>query len=316
MKLNKTLLIALSILLAIPFFNSCRRGEKDPFLSLKSRNSRISAVWTLESGYYEQFSSLDSEYRWLDDECEDANDGVGNPLPEEFEDKTVLSKTFNFSDANATYNQLLTTTKEDLVEPTLNELISKNEYEDAFSISNVGINFDYQMTIKKNGEYQIYITYNYFDQYVPRYTDDEGEMQEGMTYSGTFEYVDNWHWTDNSLGTKEGIMFDGFPLPVVGITPVYDQAIFNDPKFEFNYVNSITFDNKEMIFELEKLMSKEMTMMAFDNQNVYYQNQDTEFDGYLTDGTKIDCQGTYTETDVQNTNYYFQFISDGKSVDQ
>jgi hypothetical protein len=317
MKSNKTLLIALSILLALPFFNSCRRGEKDPFLSFKSRNSRISAVWTLESGYAEHFSSIDTEFRWLDDECEDAFDGDGSPLREEHKDKRVLSKTFNFSDALATYNQLLTTTEEDIIEelyPTFG--VSKNEYEDARSKQNVQINFDYELTIKKNGEYKIYITYNYFDPDVPLFNDDNQELQYGMTYSGTFEYIDNWHWTENSLGTREGIEFAGFPLPIVHIRPVYDLTDPLDIQFEYNYVTGIDFENNDMIFELEKLMSKEMTFTGFDNENFYYQNQDNEFEAYLDGNEKIDCLGTYTETNVENKNYYFQWISDGKSVDQ
>ncbi len=316
MKSNKTLLIALSILLTLPFLNSCRRGEKDPFLSLKSRNSRISAVWTLESGYSEKYYSLDREFRWNDqDDCEDAIDGNSNQLPKEFEDETVLSKAFNYSDALATYDQLLTTTEEDPFDTLVNEVIPKNEYEDAHTKSNVQINFQYELTIKKNGEYKIYITYNHYEDNYPLFPDDTPEMQYGMTFAGTFEYVDNWHWADNSLGTKEGITFDGFPLPVVHMIPVYNLEDITDIRFEFNHLTGITFENNNMTFELEKLMSKEMTLVAFDNEDFYYQNLMDEFEAYL-DGSKIDCQGTYTETTVNNTNVYMQFVSDGKSVDQ
>lgn len=318
MKSNKTLLIALSILLALPFFNSCRRGEKDPFLSLKSRNSRISAVWTLESGYSEKFTSRTTDFIWLDSECEDAVDGNLSPLPQEIKnEKRVFSQTFNFSDALATYNQLLTTTEKTIYDENFGGLlVSKNEYEDAYSKSQVQINYDYELTIKKNGEYKIYITYNYFDPDVPLYNDDSPEMQYGMTYSGTFEYVSNWHWTDNSLGTREGIQIDGFPQPMVSLVPVYDLTDITDPQFKYNYVTSIDYENTDMIFELEKLMSKEMTLTAFNNENFYYHNQTNEFEAYLNGGEKIDCIGTYTETNVENNNYYFQFISDGKSVDQ
>lgn len=316
MKSNKALLIALSILLALPFLNSCRRGEKDPFISFKSRNSRISAVWTLESGYSDKFYSRDTEFRWLDDECEDAVDGDGNPLPLENKDKRVFSKSFNYSDALATYNQELTTTEKNIIDETYNTPVSKNEYEDAYTKRSVQINYKYELTIKKNGEYKIYVTYNYFDPDVPLYINDKPQMQFGMTYSGTFEYVDNWHWTDNSLGTREGIQFDGFPLPVLNIVPIYDFTVITNIQFMYNYVTGIEFENNNMIFELEKLMSKEMTLKAFDNENFYYQNQDTKYKAYLDGGGKIDCQGTYTETNVDNKYYYFQFISDGKSVDQ
>lgn len=44
--LKSTLLLALSIVI----ISSCKKGEEDPFLSLRTRKARISGEWTLKSG--------------------------------------------------------------------------------------------------------------------------------------------------------------------------------------------------------------------------------------------------------------------------
>ena len=309
MKSNKALLIVLSILLSFPFLNSCKRGENDPFLSLISRNSRISAVWELESGYSDEFLSEDEEFRWLDNDCEDAIDGFGNPLGDEYRETDVQSKTFNYSDALAHYELATSTTRKTVIDPAVGFAVQGKEYEDAWSIER-DINYAYELTIKKNGEYRVYVTYNLFDDNVPLHPDSDGDQQYGKTYSGTFEYTDNWHWTNNSVGTKEGIQFDGFPLPVVNIRPQYD-ADFN---FFLNWVTGIEFSNNFVIFEIDKLMSKELTLVSVTNENSFYQEVDNQYEAY--NGGPIDCEGTFTFTSVNNTNYYLQFISDGKTVNQ
>jgi hypothetical protein len=40
------------ILLAITVTSGCKRGEEDPFLSLKSRDSRVTGTWELKSSSY------------------------------------------------------------------------------------------------------------------------------------------------------------------------------------------------------------------------------------------------------------------------
>jgi len=309
MKSNKVLVIVLSILLSVPSFNSCKRGDNDPFLSLKSRDSRISAVWELESGYSDEYMQQDEEFRWLDDDCEDAVDGLGNPLSEEYRETDEQSKTFNYSDALAHYEIATFTTRDLFIDPVVGLIVQGKEYEDAHSITR-DINYDYELTIKKNGEYRVYVTYNLFDDDVPLHPDQDGDPQYGMTYSGTFEYVDNWHWTNNSLGTKEGIQFDGFPLPIVSIRPQYDD----DFNFFNNWVTGINFDNKFMIFEIDKLMSKELTLIGISSENSFYQEVDNEYEAILNG--PIDCEGTFTFTSIMNSNYYFQFVSDGKSVNE
>ena len=49
MKTRKFLVGALALALVAPAFQSCKKGEEDPFISLKSRTSRITGTWTLKS---------------------------------------------------------------------------------------------------------------------------------------------------------------------------------------------------------------------------------------------------------------------------
>ncbi len=278
--------------------------------------NKLSAVWQLESGYSEKFYSQDTEFRWLDDDCEDAVDGLLNPLPQEFEDQTVLSRSFNYADALATYNQLLATTEDDPYDTLVGYHIPKNEYEDAHSKSNVNINFNYELIIKKTGEYKIYITYNYYEDNYPLYPDDALETQYGKTFSGTFEYVDNWYFIDNSIGSNPGLLFEGFPLPMVDIIPVYDLTDIQDIQFLFNYVSGIGFKNNQLTFSIEDINHTNLTISATDNESSFMQSTDNEFEAYLLNGTSIDCEGIFTESNVVNQNIYLEFSSDGYDVEE
>jgi len=47
-KFRKLKLITIGILFVLPLLNSCKKGQDDPFLSLKSRDSRIMRKWNLK----------------------------------------------------------------------------------------------------------------------------------------------------------------------------------------------------------------------------------------------------------------------------
>ena len=49
-KLNKILVVLMLAVFALPLLNSCKKGEGDPFLSLKSRAGRLKGEWNLASG--------------------------------------------------------------------------------------------------------------------------------------------------------------------------------------------------------------------------------------------------------------------------
>jgi hypothetical protein len=48
--MKKLLLVLLVAIIAIPTFQSCKKGENDPFISLKSRKARLVGEWTLKDG--------------------------------------------------------------------------------------------------------------------------------------------------------------------------------------------------------------------------------------------------------------------------
>lgn len=48
-KLINTIATLLSLFIAVTLFQSCRKGPEDPFMSLRTRNSRITGTWTLKS---------------------------------------------------------------------------------------------------------------------------------------------------------------------------------------------------------------------------------------------------------------------------
>ena len=46
-KSKKLLIIALGVVIISPLFQSCKKGEEDPFISLRSRDKRITGTWKL-----------------------------------------------------------------------------------------------------------------------------------------------------------------------------------------------------------------------------------------------------------------------------
>lgn len=45
--MKKLILILIAAVIAAPFFNSCKKGEEDPFLSFSSRKARLVGEWTI-----------------------------------------------------------------------------------------------------------------------------------------------------------------------------------------------------------------------------------------------------------------------------
>jgi hypothetical protein len=49
--MKRVLLVLLAAVFAIPAFQSCKKGENDPALSLKSRKARLCGEWNLKEGF-------------------------------------------------------------------------------------------------------------------------------------------------------------------------------------------------------------------------------------------------------------------------
>lgn len=63
MKFSKTLLLL--VLASFLIFPSCKKGENDPFLSLRSRKNRLSGEWVLKSGSETyQFNSINIQVEY------------------------------------------------------------------------------------------------------------------------------------------------------------------------------------------------------------------------------------------------------------
>jgi hypothetical protein len=308
MTLRRFVLVALTILLAVPFISSCKRGENDPTFPFTSRDARISAVWTLSSGYYDYLIQENEEFNWVDDDCED---GIG--MIAEYQETDVKTISYNFSNSLSHFKHTFTTTRDQFVDGSM--VVDGKEYEDALTIER-DINFNYELTVRKNGTYRIYITYNlYEDDFLQPSLDGNGKPQYGQTFSGTYEYQDEWHWTDNSNGTKQGIQFDGFPFIALtedNIGRIYDI----NGSFKLNYINSVAFTNHNIQFELDKLESKQMTLISNSSFDGYFAEVDEEYEVNIPGQGFMDCQGTYTYRTLENTKYFMSFTSDGKSVDE
>jgi hypothetical protein len=48
--MKKAILFLLVVALAIPVFQSCKKGDNDPLISLRSRKARLAGEWTLSEG--------------------------------------------------------------------------------------------------------------------------------------------------------------------------------------------------------------------------------------------------------------------------
>ena len=301
MKAKRSLFLILGLILTIPLYNDCRRGENDPWLSFRSRTSRISAVWSLESGYINFYNKTDEEFNWLNGDCEEAT----NVVAYNFSD--VKTNTYNFSNSFISYSQLYTTTR-----PTVDvdgQQVKGNEWEDANTIDR-GVNYSFEITIKTNGTYRIYITYNLNETEFPNPPDDQGETQWGKTYSWTYEYTDNWHWQDDGLGTKSCIHFTGFPILNIVITAHYNL----DLSYDYNYVSDVNFLNVSKIFSIDRLEHKNLDLISNDTENSYYQEH-VSYEAYLGQDN-IQCDGTFTLSSNGLNNQSLKFTSDGKNVDQ
>ena len=300
MKRILNLLVAVILLTSLVSVNSCQVGENDPFLSFRTRDNRLSAVWTLEAGTSINSFSFNEEFKWLSNDCEDVV-GIENYVETDTE-----SKTYIYTNSMVNYDRKYTTTR------IFFDPYEGSEFEDAQNIQR-SVNYSYEISIKTNGEYRVYVIFNLFEENFPLSPDAEGDMQFGKTFSGTYEYTDTWHWQENSLGSKSAVEFAGFPLIQFDIEAIYKLP---DLSFDYNYINAITFKNESMIFEIDKLNDKELTLTTSYNDRGFYQEVDRNWEAYDTQGNDYNCEGTYTFTTVEDHNHRYEFIGDGKNVDQ
>lgn len=67
--MKKIFVYMIIVSVAAPFFSSCKKGENDPFISLRSRKSRVAGEWEVTSAKGSQIETgpFSSNYSWTFD---------------------------------------------------------------------------------------------------------------------------------------------------------------------------------------------------------------------------------------------------------
>jgi len=175
MKKRQISIWCLSFLLIfqMPFMQSCKHGDEDPFLSIYTRNNRIQGEWLLKTYNLDQSEDLDINTTFSSTQCDTSN--IGGQI------NTKINRQDAFGDS------LLTS----VITNTSSSIGNTKVYD---------VQFGYRIIIDKNGTYQCNGTYSYF-------SSDEGAEIEG-SFSST---QNSWYW-ENSIKTKWAVSFVNFPL--------------------------------------------------------------------------------------------------------
>ena len=169
MKNIKNILTACIILgLAVPVLQGCKKGEEDPFISFKSRNSRVTGTWTLKSS--EMSGTTNSTEKVTNDVNDDERDETiittwsntynGN--------SKVISRTYkkDWTDQDEWYNWTTTNWSSQEVVYSMDSsynstvtwgftiaLFTDNTYETTETTGNTSGDWDYDWLDKKSEKY-------------------------------------------------------------------------------------------------------------------------------------------------------------------
>lgn len=175
------------LFLAITFFSGCKKGEEDPFLSLRSRKARVVGEWTSSSissatSYIKEYPDnldKDNELRTLLVEEELINEG--NTI------NVTLDGTMIYDDASQS-TELIKTANGSTYARTTSELAKEESgiYEPVLSYS-VTFNKDNTFSVVK----QITHTFSTTDNTNTRYDRTlKIEQIQDMTYTGSWEFLE------------------------------------------------------------------------------------------------------------------------------
>ena len=166
-------LLSFILLFQMPFMQSCKRGDEDPFLSIYTRNNRLQGEWLLQTYNLDQSEDLDSITTFSSTQCDTSN--IGGQI------NVKISRQDAFSDS------LLTS----VITNTSSSLGNTKVYD---------VEFGYRIVIDKNGTYQCNGTYSYYS------------SEQNANIEGSFSSAQNsWYW-ENSIKTKWAVSFVNFPL--------------------------------------------------------------------------------------------------------
>ena len=147
--------------------------------------------------------------------------------------------------------------------------------------------------------------------------DQNANQEFGNTLSGSWSGSGNWWWVSDSK-KKSGIMFEGFPILDVDVTGVmeWDGSVTNpEDEFDYNYVDDIDIKTQTMLFDIDRLAKKELTLTYIGTDNDSRKEVSDEWEGFETQNLSwTDCISTETKTSNSNWSGTWNFTSDGKNV--
>jgi hypothetical protein len=91
--MKKTLLVLLVVAMAIPAFQSCKKGDNDPLISFRSRKARLVGEWTLREGNVTETDINGTIYNTIfDGSLQTLTVNANAPIVEPYTDKVTINK--------------------------------------------------------------------------------------------------------------------------------------------------------------------------------------------------------------------------------
>lgn len=184
--MKKVLLsMAVVMLLSSVFMSSCKKGEDDPFLSLKSRNGRVIGTWELKNKEYTSTTSTTTNS--TNSINSDKSSSVNSSSTKNTFDGTTRTQ---ISDGN--YTNSSTSTSYDWTNnnfpTTTNEYSGSNKTTDTYT---------YSVELEIREDYTYTATYTETDKY---HSESNSSTSGGTTYSTetdtTYSPANTRTWTD------------------------------------------------------------------------------------------------------------------------
>jgi hypothetical protein len=177
--MKKALKITAIILIAIVSLQGCKKGENDPFLSLKSRDARITGTWELQSSETTDKAQVTSN-----------NTGYIDIVTETY-DGTTLTQNDNGNFSSISYTNEITIQKDGTYTTLTTANGDKSEFTGYWwwlnskkNKSRIALDDDYdsfEIDRLTNKELVLKFSYNSVD------TDSNGDVSE-YTYEGSYTY--------------------------------------------------------------------------------------------------------------------------------
>ena len=274
--------------------------------TFKSRDARISGVWTLTAMTGSWTESEQITLTWNDNDCEDFNGDA-------FDETDTYTGNYSFSGGTLTTSMDATTTRDDIGVGC--GTVSGGDWEDGNSFS-YGVTYTYELTIKKNGTYSVKITYSVYDENQPLPADNDGDEQFGATFSGEYTgETSKWYWVDMDKN-KEGITFENFPTIYINTDAAY-EADLNNPgecDFDYYYLTQIGHMTSDMTFMIDQLKSKNLTLICDESGSAMVTYLTDEYESIDNNFGDVDCIETVNVNTSESMSLQWDFESDGKAV--